>query len=444
MTVNRSTWSAIGLAAVVAAGAGTVGFAQASDSSTPTSFVPMVPCRMLDTRFDPGAGPLGAADVITLEGRGISGDCLIPDDATALSLNVAAVNATSKTFLAAFPTGTAKPNSSILNVAAGATASNGVDVTLSDDGQLDLFNAAGRVDIVVDVLGAHVPASSGTGPAGPAGETGPKGDTGDTGPAGPAGETGPKGDTGPAGPVGETGPKGDTGPAGPVGETGPKGDTGDTGPAGSPGPAGTPGAPGPTGPQGATGEAGVDGFDSLITTGDEAPGLNCEAGGLRFDVGLDDGAGVATARDSVLGAEEVDSSSFICDRAEMFENSSFFADLAGWTTSGDVRAFGGNALFGGTADAWLAQDLDLVGISADVAVEVTWGPTGGGSGELRVIVEPEGGGAPLLSQVFSDQPAKGTIDISQFTNQRVRVKVLNVGDGSTWEVQLFDIELSYS
>ncbi|MEL6891284.1 MAG: hypothetical protein AAFP84_06800, partial [Actinomycetota bacterium] len=78
-----------------------------------------------------------------------------------------------------------------LNFDGGKVESNGFDVTLSDAGGLAIYNARGTVDVVVDVLGAFVPAE-----AGAPGKDGKDGAPGEQGPQGPAGEKGDKGDPG--------------------------------------------------------------------------------------------------------------------------------------------------------------------------------------------------------------------------------------------------------
>ena len=186
MSLNRSRWAALGAAVAVSAGAGGIGFAQAGSDSAGSSYVAMIPCRMLDTRTDADIDALRGAETITLEGRGLVGDCEIPANATGLSVNIAAVAPSANTYLTAFPTGTDLPSSSHVNARQGTTTSNGVDVTLSADGQLDIYNRTGKVDVVVDVLGAYVPAASGEAIPGPVGAKGATGPMGPQGPAGPA------------------------------------------------------------------------------------------------------------------------------------------------------------------------------------------------------------------------------------------------------------------
>ena len=170
MSVNRARWAALGAAVAVSAGAGGIGFAQASsESSSSSSYVSVIPCRMLDTRSDAEIDTLGAGDTVTLDGRGLVGDCDLPADATALSVNIAAVSPSSNTYLTAYPSGAERPESSHLNARSGVTTSNGVDVSLSAEGQLDIYNNAGELDVIIDVLGAYVPATGGSGEVRPEG-----------------------------------------------------------------------------------------------------------------------------------------------------------------------------------------------------------------------------------------------------------------------------------
>jgi hypothetical protein len=62
---------------------------------------------------------------------------------------------------------------------------------------------------------------------------------------------------------------------------------------------------------GAPGEAG---FDTLVQTTDLPEGdPNCDNGGTKIEVGLDDGAGAGMARDGVLQPGEVSSTKFVCN-----------------------------------------------------------------------------------------------------------------------------------
>jgi hypothetical protein len=89
--------------------------------------------------------------------RGSNGDCTgIPEGATGLSLNVTAVGATQATFVTLWPTGSALPTTSNLNPLPGQGPTPNATMTgLSGDGQFDIYNAYGSVDMIVDVVGYY-------------------------------------------------------------------------------------------------------------------------------------------------------------------------------------------------------------------------------------------------------------------------------------------------
>jgi hypothetical protein len=148
----------------VTLGAGGFGLVSAAVSSGERlTFVAITPCRLLDTR----AGsvvltrqtPLGAGETYTQNAHGNNGLCSgIPTDATALSLNVTAINATvAGTFLTFWPTGAPRPDASSLNPAPGQPPTpNAVITDISAAGQFDIFNFSGSVDLLVDVNGYYV------------------------------------------------------------------------------------------------------------------------------------------------------------------------------------------------------------------------------------------------------------------------------------------------
>lgn len=125
-------------------------------------FVPMTPCRIFDTRpgsdnVGPRSTPLGTADGYTVNGRGPTGNCTIPNDAVALTLNVTAVGATLQTNIRVFPTGAPLPLTSNLNPAPGAPPTpNAVTTDLSAAGQFTVYNFRGTVHVLADVAGYYV------------------------------------------------------------------------------------------------------------------------------------------------------------------------------------------------------------------------------------------------------------------------------------------------
>jgi hypothetical protein len=252
---------AVGAAvATLAAAAGVAASAEPSSTSAPSVFNPATPCRMFDSREQQvDGGWLRADEERIFTAVGEVGSCSIPTDATALSLNVTAVRPTERTHVVVYPAGERRPATSTLNLSpAVPVLANSTDVKLSL-GQFSIYNQAGSMDVIVDVLGWYTPGAGAPGPQGPKGDPGPAGAPGSQGDRGLQGEAGLQGDPGPQGATGPTGPQGDPGPQG---DAGPQGATGPTGPQGDPGPqgdAGPQGATGPTGPVGATGPAGPAG-----------------------------------------------------------------------------------------------------------------------------------------------------------------------------------------
>ena len=87
-----------------------------------------------------------------------------------------AVNGTAGSFLTLFPADADRPLASNLNWTAGAApVPNKVDVKLSGDGKVSMYNHAGTVDVVVDIVGYYEPAPVGAGAKGDKGDPGAPG-----------------------------------------------------------------------------------------------------------------------------------------------------------------------------------------------------------------------------------------------------------------------------
>lgn len=191
----RRTGALAAVAAIAAiASVATIAAVQAATSGQRSVFVPITPCRLLDTRpgadnVGPRATPIGADETYSLAVRGTNGNCTIPSDATAIAINTVAIGPTGSSFVTLFPADVARPLAANLNTVAGAPPTpNLVTVQLASDGRISIYNLKGTVDIAGDITGYFAPeGASGTGPAGPTGATGPTGPTGATGPAGPTG-----------------------------------------------------------------------------------------------------------------------------------------------------------------------------------------------------------------------------------------------------------------
>jgi len=135
----------------------------AAPGDTDTTFVPITPCRLVDTRPTPfRVGPhggFGIEDTRTIAARGTNGDCTIANDAVGLSLNVTAVGSSQATFLT-FWSGGARPNASSLNPAPGQPPTpNAVTTSLSGSGSFNVYNKAGNVDVIIDIGGYYIKTS---------------------------------------------------------------------------------------------------------------------------------------------------------------------------------------------------------------------------------------------------------------------------------------------
>lgn len=154
----RARWAAVGAAVAVSLGAGGVSLIHATAPEGASAFVATAPCRLFDTRPEfqvgPRATPLGAEEIYDITATGTVGECTVPAEAVALSLNVTAVGATLDTFLTLFPAGTTRPNASHLNPSPGAPPTpNAVSVDLDDTGTFSIFNKQGTVHVFADVVG---------------------------------------------------------------------------------------------------------------------------------------------------------------------------------------------------------------------------------------------------------------------------------------------------
>jgi YVTN family beta-propeller protein len=196
--VQNRYFSKVAAASAVAAlllGSGGLLTASAASAGTASTLISIVPCRLLDTRVD--RSTIGAAAARVQAVTGVNGDCNIPPDAIAASMNVTIVNPTANSYLTVWPADATQPTASNLNWVAGqAPTPNVVVSALSATGSIGIYNNVGTVDVIVDVNGYYVPVPAGSGAAGPQGVAGPQGIAGPQGPAGPVGPAGPAGTNG--------------------------------------------------------------------------------------------------------------------------------------------------------------------------------------------------------------------------------------------------------
>ena len=124
------------------------------------AFVGATPARVLDTRngiggpkarIQPGGTltvPMAGASVRRTDGTPIT----IPGDATAVAVNVTAVEPSQAGFITVWPCGATMPVASNVNFARGGAVANGVVAPLGANGAICVFSDQGA-DVLVDVLG---------------------------------------------------------------------------------------------------------------------------------------------------------------------------------------------------------------------------------------------------------------------------------------------------
>jgi hypothetical protein len=107
------------LTVFLAAGLLLTGSPTSAAQAAPTynTFTAQSPVRLLDTRD--GTGPVGAGGTIVVDLA-----ARVPAAASAVVLNVTGVDPTAHTFVSVYPSGTARPISSNLNLAPGSTRPN--------------------------------------------------------------------------------------------------------------------------------------------------------------------------------------------------------------------------------------------------------------------------------------------------------------------------------
>ncbi len=158
----RSRWAAFGAVLAITLGAGGLQIANATVSTgAKPVLIPITPCRLLDTRPAPDtvgtrSTPIGAAETATFAVRGANGQCNIPAGAVAIATNFTVTNPTSGSFLTVFPADQPRPLASNLNWIGGQPPTpNQVTVKLSATGTIGIYNHAGTVNVLVDIVGYY-------------------------------------------------------------------------------------------------------------------------------------------------------------------------------------------------------------------------------------------------------------------------------------------------
>ncbi len=110
---------------------------------------PISPVRVLDTRVSGGA--IGQGETLPLGLLSTAG--IPPAGVSAVAANVTITGGTAASFLTVSPLGVSRPTASTLNWLPNQTRSNLAQTALGIYGAVSFFNAAGSVDLVVDVVG---------------------------------------------------------------------------------------------------------------------------------------------------------------------------------------------------------------------------------------------------------------------------------------------------
>lgn len=233
---------------------------RAGPLTSPLSFIPITPCRLVDTRVGQNrSGQFGPPALLAMPAvrsffPSQSPDCILPTNALTYSLNIAVVPPGPLGYLTVWPQGQPQPVVATLSDLEGRIATNAaiVPVGLAMGGMTGGTGGGFSVavsdptDLIIDVNGYFISQTPVPGPQGLQGPPGPQGVQGFPGPQGMQGLQGPQGLQGLQGSQGLTitGPQGPIGPMGPPGPSGPPGSSN--------------GVPGPIGPQGPMGPPGQD------------------------------------------------------------------------------------------------------------------------------------------------------------------------------------------
>lgn len=133
---------------------------------TPTPellFVPVTPCRVVDTRGAVGPITSGQTRTYYIGGTfgfapqgGTSGGCGIPGGAKAVSATFTAVNPTKSGYLRAWAAGQAEPGATLLNYATNSIGIGSVVPLQDAQGKLSVKNYQGPTHLVIDVNGYYI------------------------------------------------------------------------------------------------------------------------------------------------------------------------------------------------------------------------------------------------------------------------------------------------
>ncbi|MDH6576320.1 PKD domain-containing protein [Kitasatospora sp. MAP5-34] len=133
-------------------------------SYRPSGYTALTPTRVLDTRSGAAdSSTLGPDQTLTipLMSRGNTGLGALPfaQQPSAVVLNVTAIPKDSGGYLTVYPAGGKRPGTSSLNFTKDQAVPNLVTVPVGPTGDVAVYNKAGNVDVVADILGYYSPGS---------------------------------------------------------------------------------------------------------------------------------------------------------------------------------------------------------------------------------------------------------------------------------------------
>ena len=133
---------------------------------TGSSYAPLVPARLYESRNEPGLATIdgqqfatGARSAGSITEVHVAGRAGVPADAAAVVVNVTATNTQSPGFLTVFPCGTPTPNASNVNYSTNTTIPNAVIAKIGTNGNICVFTYA-TTDLIIDVNGYYPSGSS--------------------------------------------------------------------------------------------------------------------------------------------------------------------------------------------------------------------------------------------------------------------------------------------
>ena len=145
----RSTWFVVS--------SGCIAPPTASITFAPGGFHAVTPRRLVDTRDGTGGLRMPGDCTLVVPVRRLAG---LPDQATAVSLNLTAVDSTQEGFFTAYPCASGRPFASNLNSRNGPPVANLAVVALDATGDVCIYGQR-ATDLVIDLLGWYGPGGGG-------------------------------------------------------------------------------------------------------------------------------------------------------------------------------------------------------------------------------------------------------------------------------------------